>query len=147
MQHPNETLANIHRENEMKHLEHKLETYVYSYCNICNISIYFCNINMKHLQHSDETSKTLEIYSCNMGFAWTNGATPARRSMATHGPHCAAVAWATHRWTRRHTNLVPLVCLLKHPSWRFSSSVEAVAARRQRGGGGQGRLGPAGKPR
>ena len=69
MQHPDKTLANIRRENEMKHLEHKLETYMYSHCNTCNIPIYFCNIKMKHLQHLDETSETLETYFYSMGFA------------------------------------------------------------------------------
>jgi hypothetical protein len=33
MQHTYETLANIHLENKMKHLEYTLETYVYSHCN------------------------------------------------------------------------------------------------------------------
>jgi hypothetical protein len=41
---------------------------VYTYCNIYNFPIYFCNIHMKHLQHSHETSEILEIYSCNMLF-------------------------------------------------------------------------------
>ena len=58
----------------MKHLEHTLETYVYSHCNMCNIPIYFCNIKMKHLQHLDETSEILKTYSCNMSFAWTRHA-------------------------------------------------------------------------
>jgi hypothetical protein len=40
-------------------------TYVYNHYNICNISIYFYNIHMKHLQH---TSETIETYSCNMRF-------------------------------------------------------------------------------
>jgi hypothetical protein len=53
MQHRDETLANIRLENEMKHLEHILKTHMYSHCNMCNIPIYFCNIQMKHLQHSD----------------------------------------------------------------------------------------------
>jgi hypothetical protein len=69
MQHLNETLANIRLENEMKHLEYTLETYVYSHCNMCNILMYFYNIKMKHLQYPNETSETLEIYSCNIGFA------------------------------------------------------------------------------
>jgi hypothetical protein len=38
---------------------------VYNHFNKCNISIYFCNIHIKHLQH---TSETLEIYACNMRF-------------------------------------------------------------------------------
>jgi hypothetical protein len=58
----------------MKHLKHTLETYVYSHNNICNIQIYFCNIQMKHLQHTYETPETLEtcmlcniqIYFCNI---------------------------------------------------------------------------------
>ena len=74
MQYPDETLANIRLENEMKHLEHTLETYVYSHCNMCNISIYFCNIKIKHLQHPGKISEILETYSYNMGFAWTNEA-------------------------------------------------------------------------
>jgi hypothetical protein len=53
----------------MKHLEHTLETYVYSHFNMCNILIYFCNINIKHLQYTSETSKTLETYACNMCFS------------------------------------------------------------------------------
>ena len=60
MQHTDETLANIRLENEMKHLEHTLKTYVYSHHNMCNILIYFCNIKMIHLQYPDETSETLK---------------------------------------------------------------------------------------
>ena len=114
---------------EVKHWEQKLTTYVYTHYNMCNILIYFCNIHIKHLQHSNATSETLKIYSCNMGFAWTNGGMPARRSTAAHGPCCAAVARATHRLARYHTNLIPLTSLLEHPSWRFASSMEAAAAR------------------
>jgi hypothetical protein len=68
MQHPDETLANICMEKQIKHSEHTLETYMYSHCNICNIPIHFCNIKMKHLQHPDKTSETLETYLCNMSF-------------------------------------------------------------------------------
>ena len=34
----------------------------------CATPIYFCNIKMKHLQHPDETSKTLETQACNMRY-------------------------------------------------------------------------------
>jgi hypothetical protein len=85
------------RLEKMKHLEHTLETYVYSHCNMCNVPIYFCNIKMKHLQHPDETSETLETYSYNMGFAWTNGGTLMLRSTAAHKPCCVAVARVTRR--------------------------------------------------
>ena len=50
----------------MKYLEHTLETYVYSHYNICNMSIYFYNIDIQYLQH---TSETLETCSCNMRFS------------------------------------------------------------------------------
>jgi hypothetical protein len=43
----------------MKYLEQMFATYVYSHCNICNIQIYFCNIHMKHLQHTSETLKNI----------------------------------------------------------------------------------------
>jgi hypothetical protein len=35
------------------------------HCNMCNITIYFYNIYMRHLQH---TSETIETYSYNMHF-------------------------------------------------------------------------------
>ena len=65
MQHQNKHTCSICLKNQIKHLEHTLATYVYSYCNMCNISIYFCYIDIKHLQH---TSETLETYVCNMLF-------------------------------------------------------------------------------
>jgi hypothetical protein len=52
----------------MKHLEHTLEAYVYSHCNMRNISIYFYNIDINHLPHTYETCETLETYACNMRF-------------------------------------------------------------------------------
>jgi hypothetical protein len=52
----------------MKHLEQTLATYVYNNYNMCNITIYFCNIQMKHLQHTSKTSEIIETYSCNMRF-------------------------------------------------------------------------------
>jgi hypothetical protein len=33
---------------------------------LCNIQIYLCNIQMKHLKHMCETPETLETYACNM---------------------------------------------------------------------------------
>ena len=41
---------------------------MYNHCNLCNIPIYFCNIVIKHLQHTSETSKTLKTYACNMRY-------------------------------------------------------------------------------
>jgi hypothetical protein len=35
---------------------------------MCNIPIYFCNIDIKHLQHTSETFETLKIDACNMQF-------------------------------------------------------------------------------
>jgi hypothetical protein len=42
---------------------------MYSHYNMCNISIYFCNIDIQNLQYTSKISKTLEIYSCNMRFS------------------------------------------------------------------------------
>jgi hypothetical protein len=42
----------------MKHLKHTL--CVYSHSNICNIEIYFCTIQMKHLQYKYETPEKLK---------------------------------------------------------------------------------------
>jgi hypothetical protein len=41
-------------------------TYVYHHSNICNISIDFCNIHMKQLKHTSETTETLETWARNM---------------------------------------------------------------------------------
>jgi hypothetical protein len=40
-----------------------LATYVYNHC---NIPIYFCNIRMKQLKHTSETTEILETWACNM---------------------------------------------------------------------------------
>jgi hypothetical protein len=61
IQYPDKKTCNIRLE-QVKHLEHTLETYVYSHYNMCNILIYFCNIDI-HLQHISETFETLETYS------------------------------------------------------------------------------------
>ena len=52
----------------MKYLEQTLATYVYRDCNICNIQIYFRNIQMKHLQDTSKTCETLQTYVCIMHF-------------------------------------------------------------------------------
>jgi hypothetical protein len=41
---------------------------MYNCYNICNILVYFCNIHMKHLQHTFKTYATLETDVCNMRF-------------------------------------------------------------------------------
>ena len=66
MHHLDKHTCNIRMKKQIKHLEQMLATYMYSHCNICNISIYFCKILMKHLQYTTETSETLETYACNM---------------------------------------------------------------------------------
>jgi hypothetical protein len=67
LQYPDKTLATFVW--QMKHLEHTIETYVYSHYNMCNILIYFCNIDIQHLQHTSKTSETLAI--CAFSLACT----------------------------------------------------------------------------
>jgi hypothetical protein len=52
----------------MNHLKHTLATCVYSYGNIYNIQMYFCNIQMKLLKHTSKAPEILETYACNMRF-------------------------------------------------------------------------------
>jgi hypothetical protein len=40
-------------------MKHAIKTYVYRHSNVCNIQVYFCNIQMKHMKHSKHM---LEIY-------------------------------------------------------------------------------------
>jgi hypothetical protein len=56
------------RLEQMRHMEHTLETHVYSHYNMCNIPIYFRNIDIQHLQHTYKIYETLETYACNMRF-------------------------------------------------------------------------------
>jgi hypothetical protein len=44
-------------------LEHTLQTYVHSHCNMCNIPIYFCNTNTKHMQRASETFETQHMFA------------------------------------------------------------------------------------
>jgi hypothetical protein len=62
VQHTDKHTCNIRQKKHMKYWEQKIATYM---CNHCNISIYFCNIYIKHLQH---ISGTLKTDACNMLF-------------------------------------------------------------------------------
>ena len=57
MQHPNKKRLQKYVSNTDEIFEQALAICL---LNTCNISIYFCNIHMKHLQHTYETSETLE---------------------------------------------------------------------------------------
>jgi hypothetical protein len=105
MQHPDKHTCNV-RLKKMKYWEQKLATYVYNYCNICNISIYFCNIHMKHLQHTFETSETLEKDACNICFQaqhllvpWTKMEAYRRGALCRRGARCYGVAWRSPVWS------------------------------------------------
>jgi hypothetical protein len=67
MQYPDKHTCNTCLKKQIQQLwKQKLATYMHNHCNISNILIYFCNIYMKPLQHTSETSKTLETYTCNI---------------------------------------------------------------------------------
>jgi hypothetical protein len=67
-------------------------TLVYNHCNICNIPIYFCNVYMEHLQHTSDTSKTLETYSCNISFQRNICLLLGRLKARRRGARCRRVA-------------------------------------------------------
>jgi hypothetical protein len=48
-----------------KILQHVSKTLA-TYATYATFPIYFCNVHIKQLQHSSETSETLEIYICNI---------------------------------------------------------------------------------
>ena len=62
------TIANICN-NQMKHLQYMYETpetlrnICLQHAGICNIQIYFCNIQIKHLQHKSGIDKTFGTYT------------------------------------------------------------------------------------
>jgi hypothetical protein len=55
---------------------------VYNHCSICNIPIYFCDIHLKYLLHTSETSETLKTYACNMRFQQNMAVRRAEHSIA-----------------------------------------------------------------
>jgi hypothetical protein len=62
---------------------------------MCNISIFFCNTDIKHLQHISEISKTLETYICNMRFQRNISLLFGNGGSSAHGVHrCRARRWA-----------------------------------------------------
>jgi hypothetical protein len=139
-----ETLANICLENEMNHLKHTLETYVYSHHNMCNIPIYFatsrwntCNIQMKHLKHLKHTLATWALL----------GRTEARRR-GGRWRHMELVVRQRRRLLADQCGITrissPLVCLLEHPSWKAAaaSQLGGGGCGERAGRGGRGRLGP-----
>jgi hypothetical protein len=102
MQHPNKCTCNIRLEKtQMKHWKQKLATYVFNYCNIYNIAIYFCNFSMKHLKHTSKTLETLETYACNMGFEHNISLLFRNGGSSAHGVHrCRAHRWRGDRHDR-----------------------------------------------
>jgi hypothetical protein len=68
LQHLDKTLCDIRLEQWNIwniHLKH-----IYSHYNMCNIPIYFCNIDIQHLQHTFKTIETLETYAFGIASAW-----------------------------------------------------------------------------
>jgi hypothetical protein len=57
LKHPDKHTHNI-RLKQIKHLKYSCIVIV-----TCNTEIYFCNIQIKHLQHESETCETLETYA------------------------------------------------------------------------------------
>ena len=74
---------------------------------MCNIPIYFCNIDVKHLQNTFETSETLETYAFQRNITLLLGRMEAhrcrarcrygsrRRRMELAGAPAEALRWAS----------------------------------------------------
>jgi hypothetical protein len=116
----------------MKYLEHTLETYVYSHCNMCNISIYFCNIHLKHLKH---TLATCDISWCGLFrrlWRGTRAVAGSETGGLPHGPMLLLVLPATVRPGTVTTRGL-------HMSGDGSGSGSAARAQRGHGFGSRGR--------
>jgi hypothetical protein len=104
----------------MKYLEHTLETYVYSHCNMCNIPIYLCNIDIKHLQHTPETSEILKtsLVTCAFSVISPFCLDEWRLVIAELDTGTKVSGGGTSH------EASPLACLLEHLLWRLAESVE-----------------------
>jgi hypothetical protein len=89
MQHPDQNACNISLETDetvwtnacnmpLKHLQHMQHPL-----------IYFCNIHMKLLQHTSETSETIKTYICNIGGERPGLIDFGRRGGTTQHQRCA----------------------------------------------------------
>jgi hypothetical protein len=64
-------------------------------CMLCNIQIYFCNIQMKHLEHTSKKPKILDTYDCNMKHTF---ATYSLKHGITYGGEPRAGRFRMPRW-------------------------------------------------
>jgi hypothetical protein len=106
---------------------------------MCNIPIYFCNIIMKHLQHTSKTSETFKMYTCNIHRILVQpppSSASGRRSrskrlgqrVSTPGPDASPCAAAVASWRLRESS----PCMgaeVPAPSGEAGPRVETTAGR------------------
>jgi hypothetical protein len=121
----------------MKYLEYILKTYVYSHCNMCNIPIYFGNIDitynislkhLKHLKHMLAICAFSAMSPCCLD-EWRlvvaeldTGAEPWTSAAVRSSPVRQRREQLAGRAAPQEAP--PLTCLLEHLSWRLAGSVE-----------------------
>ena len=106
-----------------------LATYVYNHCNICNIPIYFCNIRMKHLQH---TYETLKIYVCNMSFSPFFRTTQSRAGNGQFRQSAGEDGGATWQWAAALGPSLGQPVTTPSPARRSVSAMERAEGGRRR---------------
>jgi hypothetical protein len=89
---------------------------------MCNIPIYFCNIQMKHMQHPNETSETLQTYTCNIRFQ-------RNVTLQLEGMEARRGARRRLRGRQQSMELTSAAAARKTQAPPSSSSVEAAVAR------------------
>jgi hypothetical protein len=89
---------------------------------MCNIPIYFCNIQMKHMQHPNETFETLQTYTCNIRFQ-------RNVTLQLEGMEAHRGARRRLRGRQQSMELTSAAATRKTQAPPLSSSVEAAAAR------------------
>jgi hypothetical protein len=87
---------------------------------MCNIPIYLCNIDIKHLQHTPETSEILEtsLVTCAFSAISPFCLDEWRLVVAELDAGTEVSGGATSH------KASPLACLLEHLSWRLADWVE-----------------------
>jgi hypothetical protein len=79
-------------------MKHSLETYVYSHYNMCNIPIYFCNIDLQHLQHTSKTLETIAICTFSVASACCLDEWRLVDAELDVGAELDAMKWRGGRW-------------------------------------------------
>jgi hypothetical protein len=95
----------------MKHLKRTLETHVNGHYNMCNIPIYFCNIDIQHLQHTKHLKHTLAtvVFALLLSYDATQSGGTTDSGNLRPGHHHRSRCWGSRPYPISYASLLETV--------------------------------------